>query len=342
MREAMNFVNDTRPAEAAMQQRIDSLTAQLSRRDTAIDDLQHSLIQAHKALNHGGTLLQEMSGLAQAFEDITRELAPAERTADRRLRRDLCRHEEFRRGRTFPRARIAAGPRQPCLPRALARALHGGASADGWRACARGELPLLQRTLPAVHAVRHPAAAECHVSELRLSRAPSPDAAVLRAQDQPVLGPPPGASLCTGGVLLQSAGQQPAHRLLERRPARARREAEIDITDIPYADGSFDVILCSHVLEHIPDDRRAMRELRRVLAPRGWALLQVPIDHQRAVTFEDPSVTDPAERARLFGQHDHVRWYGRDTAHGWCKAASMSASMNSSANSVRNGSASTA
>ena len=73
-----------------------------------------------------------------------------------------------------------------------------------------------------------------------------------------------------------------------------------------------DVVLCSHVLEHIPDDRQAMRELRRVLKPDGWALLQVPIDRKRAVTFEDPSVTDPAERARLFGQHDHVRWYGQD------------------------------
>lgn len=91
-----------------------------------------------------------------------------------------------------------------------------------------------------------------------------------------------------------------------------RAKQKIDITSIPYPDATFDVVLCSHVLEHIPDDRRAMRELRRVLKPEGWALLQVPIDRKRAVTFEDPSVTDPAERARLFGQHDHVRWYGQD------------------------------
>jgi SAM-dependent methyltransferase len=84
----------------------------------------------------------------------------------------------------------------------------------------------------------------------------------------------------------------------------------MDITDIQYPDNSFDVIYCSHVLEHVPDDRKAMRELHRVLAPDGWAVLQVPITAGR--TFEDPSVVDPAERERLFGQHDHVRVYGTD------------------------------
>jgi predicted SAM-dependent methyltransferase len=87
---------------------------------------------------------------------------------------------------------------------------------------------------------------------------------------------------------------------------------KIDITDIPYPDNTFDVILCSHVLEHIPDDRKAMKELLRVLKPTGWAILQVPIDRKRDKTFEDPAVTSPQERERLFGQHDHVRFYGRD------------------------------
>lgn len=91
-----------------------------------------------------------------------------------------------------------------------------------------------------------------------------------------------------------------------------RAKQKVDITAIPYPDATFDVVLCSHVLEHIPDDRQAMRELRRVLKPDGWALLQVPIDKKRMVTFEDPTVTDPEERKRLFGQHDHVRWYGQD------------------------------
>ncbi|HET6372724.1 MAG TPA: class I SAM-dependent methyltransferase [Candidatus Polarisedimenticolia bacterium] len=85
---------------------------------------------------------------------------------------------------------------------------------------------------------------------------------------------------------------------------------EIDITDIPYSDESFDVILCSHVLEHVPDDRTGMSELLRVLSRGGWAVLQVPTKGDK--TIEDPSITDPADREKLFGQHDHVRYYGAD------------------------------
>jgi SAM-dependent methyltransferase len=85
---------------------------------------------------------------------------------------------------------------------------------------------------------------------------------------------------------------------------------KMDITDIHYADGSFDVIYCSHVLEHVPDDMGAMRELYRVLKPGGWAILQVPISAD--MTFEDPTVTSPEEREKLFGQDDHVRRYGPD------------------------------
>lgn len=91
-----------------------------------------------------------------------------------------------------------------------------------------------------------------------------------------------------------------------QRPAMVR----MDIIDIQYPDGFFDVILCSHVLEHVDDDRRAMREFARVLKPGGWAILLVPITAER--TVEDPSITDPAERLRLFGQDDHVRRYGPD------------------------------
>ncbi|MDJ0839291.1 MAG: methyltransferase domain-containing protein [Acidobacteriota bacterium] len=87
---------------------------------------------------------------------------------------------------------------------------------------------------------------------------------------------------------------------------------KMDITDIPFADGEFGVIFCSHVLEHVDDDRTAMRELLRVLDDKGWALLDVPITAEK--TFEDPSVTDPDERTRLFGQPDHVRRYGPDFA----------------------------
>lgn len=84
----------------------------------------------------------------------------------------------------------------------------------------------------------------------------------------------------------------------------------MDITDIQYPADSFDVIYCSHVLEHVPDDRKAMRELARVLRPDGWAVLQVPMGPEQ--TFEDPEVTDPLERERLFGQFNHVRLYGPD------------------------------
>jgi SAM-dependent methyltransferase len=92
----------------------------------------------------------------------------------------------------------------------------------------------------------------------------------------------------------------------------ADTDVRLDITALPFADGALDAVVCNHVLEHVPDDRAAMREFRRVLSPRGWAILQSPLDQRRAVTFEDFSVQDPAERERVFGQYDHVRIYGRD------------------------------
>jgi SAM-dependent methyltransferase len=87
---------------------------------------------------------------------------------------------------------------------------------------------------------------------------------------------------------------------------------KMDLTDIHYPEASFDVILCNHVLEHIPDDAKAMRELYRVLKPGGWAILQVPLDPKRATTYEDFSITSPQEREKAFGQFDHVRVYGQD------------------------------
>jgi glycosyltransferase involved in cell wall biosynthesis/SAM-dependent methyltransferase len=85
----------------------------------------------------------------------------------------------------------------------------------------------------------------------------------------------------------------------------------LDVTNLPFPDESFDVVLCSHVLEHVPDDRRALAELRRVL--RGWGVLQVPVKGES--TDEDPSVTDRSERLSRYGQHDHVRQYGLDFEH---------------------------
>jgi ubiquinone/menaquinone biosynthesis C-methylase UbiE len=84
----------------------------------------------------------------------------------------------------------------------------------------------------------------------------------------------------------------------------------MDITDIDYAEETFDVIYCSHVLEHVPDDRGAIRELHRVLKSDGWAVLQVPITAD--ITFEDPSITEPTDRLRAFGNKGHVRKYGPD------------------------------
>lgn len=86
----------------------------------------------------------------------------------------------------------------------------------------------------------------------------------------------------------------------------------LDVTDLPLASEEWDVVICNHVLEHVPDDRAAMGEIFRVLAPGGWALLQVPLKWGRESTFEDPTVHSARERERLFGQYDHVRIYGAD------------------------------
>ncbi|EDM44160.1 SAM-dependent methyltransferase [unidentified eubacterium SCB49] len=89
-------------------------------------------------------------------------------------------------------------------------------------------------------------------------------------------------------------------------------DVKADICNLPFKNNSYDFIICNHVLEHIPDDTKAMQELYRVLAPGGTAILQVPYDKNREVTFTDDSITDPKERAAIFGQYDHVRVYGMD------------------------------
>ena len=86
---------------------------------------------------------------------------------------------------------------------------------------------------------------------------------------------------------------------------------KMDITDIHYPDASFDAIICNHVLEHVPDDTRALREFYRVLAPGGWAILQVPYSQQITVSVEDPSIVTAEARAQVFGQEDHVRIYAK-------------------------------
>ena len=85
-----------------------------------------------------------------------------------------------------------------------------------------------------------------------------------------------------------------------------------DIRELSFDDSTFDMIFCSHVLEHIDDDHRAMTELVRVLKNDGFAIIQVPLDLDREKTYEDASITSPEERTREFYQHDHLRLYGKD------------------------------
>src|SRR3954454_1096702 len=85
----------------------------------------------------------------------------------------------------------------------------------------------------------------------------------------------------------------------------------MDMTDVPFKDGAFDLIVCVHVLEHVPDDRRAMREMVRVLRPGGVALLLVPIVLEQP-TLEDPAIATPEQRREHYWQADHVRLYGGD------------------------------
>lgn len=88
---------------------------------------------------------------------------------------------------------------------------------------------------------------------------------------------------------------------------------KMDIVDIPFDEGTFDAVMCNHVMEHLEDDIKAMKEIFRVLKPGGWAILQVPfMGKDLEITFEDPTIQTPSERERIYGQDDHVRIYGKD------------------------------
>jgi SAM-dependent methyltransferase len=84
----------------------------------------------------------------------------------------------------------------------------------------------------------------------------------------------------------------------------------MDVTDIQFPNNTFDIIYCSHVLEHVPDDKKALREFYRTLKDGGWSLILVPITAEQ--TLEDDAIVDPQERLRVYGQEDHVRRYGPD------------------------------
>ena len=89
-------------------------------------------------------------------------------------------------------------------------------------------------------------------------------------------------------------------------------DVKADICALPFENEYYDLIFCNHVLEHIPNDKKAMQELYRVLKKGGTLIAQVPLDENRDTTFEDDSITNKKERTQLFGQYDHVRVYGKD------------------------------
>ena len=92
-------------------------------------------------------------------------------------------------------------------------------------------------------------------------------------------------------------------------------DLQLDVTALELPDEAFDAVICSHVLEHVPDDGAAIRELRRITKPGGWCLVLVPLDVDRAATHEDPAITAPEDRLREFWQPDHVRLYAPDLEH---------------------------
>jgi SAM-dependent methyltransferase len=121
-----------------------------------------------------------------------------------------------------------------------------------------------------------------------------------------------------GGRVLHMAPEPQMSRVLRNCPKIQYISADLfdkaammpaDLLDLPFRNKWFDAVICNHVLEHVDDDRQAMRELHRVLKPGGWAILQVPIALKLLQTIEDPSVKDEQERIRRFGQRDHVRMY---------------------------------
>lgn len=91
-------------------------------------------------------------------------------------------------------------------------------------------------------------------------------------------------------------------------------DMHFDVQQIPLEAESFDAIICNHIMEHVEDDGKALRELYRIMRRGGWGVILSPVELEREETFEDDTITDPAERTRIFGQYDHRRIYGRDYA----------------------------
>jgi 2-polyprenyl-3-methyl-5-hydroxy-6-metoxy-1,4-benzoquinol methylase len=112
----------------------------------------------------------------------------------------------------------------------------------------------------------------------------------------------------------------------------APADIQLDLTDCPLPSESFDLVICLHILEHIPDDHAAMRELHRIIRRDGIVIVDVPFN-RRDEAFE-PATTDPQERLRLLGQHDHVRLYGRSDLRRRLQAAGFDVSVNRAAGAL--------
>ena len=89
-------------------------------------------------------------------------------------------------------------------------------------------------------------------------------------------------------------------------------DVKMDVHNIPFNDNEFDVVICNHVLEHVSDDKKVMKEFYRVMKKGGWGIFQVPIDKNNKQTIEDPNITNPKDREKLYWQSDHLRLYGLD------------------------------
>ena len=90
-------------------------------------------------------------------------------------------------------------------------------------------------------------------------------------------------------------------------------DLKIDIEDTGLESDSYDVIICNHVLEHVTDYRKALRELRRIVRPDGMIIISFPVDTKLDTAYEDNRIVTKEDRVRHFGQHDHLRVFGRDS-----------------------------
>ena len=139
-----------------------------------------------------------------------------------------------------------------------------------------------------------------------------------------------GSTLDDFGTILHVAPERHVRDMLRNRdgyttadivPGKA--DLAMDIADIKFDDGALDMIIANHVLEHVPDDRKAMAEIGRCLSPRGLAVITVPQVWSRDATYENPDLTTEAERYAHYDDADHLRYYGNDFAKRFADASGL-------------------